>query len=94
MRVEAEKLGAEPAAHGRQPAADRKGDGEEVVDVDAERFGHAPVVDRGADLGAHPRALKAEPEPDHDRDPDRDEHDAVGTILRDAEIDLTPEHRG
>src|SRR5437879_475686 len=26
LRVEAEKLGAEPAAHGRQPAADRKGD--------------------------------------------------------------------
>ena len=67
LRIEAEKLGAEPAAERRHAAAEGEGDGEQPIDVDAERFRHAPVVDRGADLRADARALEGEPDPEHDQ---------------------------
>ena len=40
------------------PLPKAKVDGEQAADIDAERLGHAPVVDGGADLGAHPRPLE------------------------------------
>src|SRR4029077_3522200 len=52
LRIEAEKFRAEPAAERRHAAAEREGDGEQPVDVDAKRFRHAAVVDGGANLGA------------------------------------------
>ena len=55
---------------------------EQPIDVDAERFRHAAVVDRGADLRADARALEAEPEPEHDHDADRDQKDAVGAVAQ------------
>ena len=88
LRIEAEELGAEPAAERRHAAAEREGDGEQAIDIDADRFGHAPVVDGGADLGADPRALEAEPQPERDRHSDHDQEDAVGAVLDEAEIDL------
>ena len=93
MRIEAEELGAEPAAERRHAAAERKSEGEQPIDIDADRFGHAPVVDGGADLGADPRALEAEPQPERDGDADHDQEDAVGAVLDEAEIELSLQRR-
>ena len=93
LRIEAEELGAEPAAERRHAAAEGEGDGEQPRDVDAERFRHAPVVDRGADLRAHAGALEAEPQAEHDDDADHDQHDAVGAVGHEAEVDLALHRR-
>ena len=93
LRIEAEKLGAEPAAERGHAAAEREGDGEQPRDVDAERFRHAAVVDRGADLRAHAGALEAEPQAEHDDAADPDQHDAVGAVGHEAEIDLALHRR-
>ena len=52
LRIEAEELGAEPAAQGGHAAAEGEREGEQAPDVDAERLGHAAIVDGGADLRA------------------------------------------
>ena len=93
MRIEAEKLGAEPAAERRHAAAEGECDGEQPVDIDAERFRHAAVVDGGADLRADPRALEGEPDAGHDQESDHDQEDAVGAVLHEAEIELAAECR-
>ena len=41
-----------------KPAAEREGDGERAVDVDAEPARHALVVDRGAHLRAEARVFE------------------------------------
>src|SRR5262249_59635346 len=65
--IEAEEFGTEPAAERRHAAAERERDREQTADIDAERLGHPPVVDCGADLRAHAGALEAEPQGEHDR---------------------------
>src|SRR6185312_4183274 len=62
IRRQAEQLDGEPAAKRGKPGAQREGEREQPVDIDADRLGHAPVVDRGADLGADIGALKSVPE--------------------------------
>jgi len=93
LRIEAEKLCTEPAADRRHAAAEREGDREQTIDIDAERFGHTPVVDHGADLGADPCALEGEPEAEDNQDSDRNQEDTVGTIPREAELDLASQRR-
>ena len=93
LRIEAEELGAEPAAERRHPAAEGEGEGEQPIDIDADRFGHAAVVDGGADLGADPGALESEPQPERDDHPDHDQEDAVGAVADEAEIDLSLQRR-
>src|SRR3981189_2395155 len=90
-RGEAEELDREPAAERREPAADRKGEREQPVDVDADRLRHAPVVDRGADLGAELGALKAVPQHGDQGGPDRDDEDPVGREGAEAAVDLARE---
>ena len=51
-RIEADDVDGERAAEAGKPAAEREGDGERAIDVDAEPARHALVVDRGAHLGA------------------------------------------
>ena len=51
-RIEADDVDGERAAEPGKPAAEREGDGEGGVDIDAEPARHALVVDRGADLRA------------------------------------------
>ena len=62
LGVRPEQLNGKPAAERGQPAADREREGEQQIDIDADRLRHAPVVDRGADLGADIGALEAVPE--------------------------------
>ena len=50
--IEADDLDGERAAEAGEPAAEREGDGEDAIDVDAEAARHALVVDRGAHLRA------------------------------------------
>ena len=88
MRIEAEELGAEPAAQRRHAAAERERDGEQAPDIDAERTPPCAVIDRGADLRPHAGALEAEPEGEHDNDADDDQKDAVGAVVNNAEIEL------
>ena len=86
--IEAEKLGAKTAAESRHAAAESECDGEQPVDIDAERFRHAAVIDGGADLRADPRALESEPDAERNQNPTHDQKDAVGAILQEAEIEL------
>jgi hypothetical protein len=85
LRIEAEELGTEATAQRGHAAAEGEGDREQPTDVDAERFGHSPVVDGGPDLRPHARALEGEPEADRDHDADRDEHDAVRAVPHDPD---------
>src|SRR6202035_5681719 len=88
LRIEPQKFGAQAAADSRHAAAEGEGDGEQPVDIDAERFRHAAVVDRGADLGADAGALEGERDAEPDQKADHDQEDAVGAVLQEAEIDL------
>src|SRR3984957_19620978 len=88
LRIEPQKFGAQPAADSGHAAAERKGDGEQPVDIDAERFRHAAVVDGGANLGANAGALEGERDAEPDQKSDHDQENAVGAILQEAEIDL------
>src|SRR4030088_2362720 len=65
-RREGEELDREAAAQRGEPAAEREGEGEQSVDVDADRLRHAPVIDRGADLGPDIGALEAVPQHGHE----------------------------
>ena len=51
-RIEADDLDRERAAEAGEPAAEREGEREGAVDIDAEAARHALVVDRGAHLRA------------------------------------------
>jgi hypothetical protein len=48
LRIDAQKLGTEPAADRRHAAAECERDREQPIDIDAERCRHAAVIDRGA----------------------------------------------
>ena len=87
-RRQADDVDREPAAERRHGAAEREGRHEQPVDVDPDRLGHAPVVDRGPDLGAEQRALEHEPKQRHEGEPDPDQHHPVGGKSPKAEIDL------
>src|SRR5262249_46026826 len=50
--IEPDDLDGERAAETGKPAAERKSDGEDAIDVDAQPPRHALVVDRGAHLRA------------------------------------------
>src|SRR5262249_56887581 len=52
--IEPDDLDGERAAEAREPAAERKGDGEHAIDVDAQPARHALVVDRAPYLPAQP----------------------------------------
>ncbi len=51
-RIEPDHRDGERAAEAGKPAAERKGDREQAVDVDAEPARHALIVHRGAHLRA------------------------------------------
>src|SRR6185437_11435656 len=68
---EAEQLNREPAAKRCQPGADRESDREQQIDIDADRFRHASVVDRRPDLGADIGALEAVPKHRDQEEADR-----------------------
>ena len=65
--IETDDLDGERAAQPGKPAAEREGDGEGAVDVDAEAARHALIVDRGAHAGAEPGVF----DPQHQRDGNR-----------------------
>ena len=84
VRIEAEDLGAERAAEAGEARADREGDGEHRIDVDAEAARHARVVDRRAQAAAEARAREHElqregEEPAH--------HDDEQPVASDADAD-------
>ncbi len=56
--IEADDLDRERAAETGEPAAEREGDREDALDVDAEAARHALVVDGGAHLGAEARVFE------------------------------------
>src|SRR5579883_3672987 len=77
-RREPEQLDREAAAERRKAAADREGEREQAIDIDADRLGHAPIVDRGADAGADIGALEGVPQDGHQGGADRDDEHPVG----------------
>src|SRR6516165_4150582 len=70
LRVETEKLGAQPTAKPGHPAAESESDGEQPVDIDAQRLRHSPIVDRRADLRADPGSFERKPDSVNDEKPD------------------------
>ena len=76
--IQADDLDGERAAEAGKPAAERKGDRERRVDVDAETARHALVVDGGAHLGAEARVLEREGKEERDRQPRGDEKQPIG----------------
>ena len=79
---------ARPAAERSKARADREGQREQPVDIDADRFRHAPVVHRGADLRADIRALECIPEHGNERGAKHDQKCAVAREMAKPEIDL------
>ena len=59
---EAEQLNCKAAAERGKTGSDGKSQREQPVDIDADRFRHAPIVDGGADLRANIRSLERVPE--------------------------------
>src|SRR6266568_798449 len=88
LRIEPEKLGAESAAEASHAAAKSEGDREQPIDIDAKRLRHSAVVDRGADLRANAGTFEREPDTGNDEKSDHDQENTVGTILREAKVDL------
>ena len=58
--IEPDDLDGQRAAEAGEAAAEREGDGEGAVDIDAEAARHALVVDRGAHLGAEAGVFERE----------------------------------
>ncbi len=82
--IEPDDLDGQRAAEPRKPAAQRKGDGEDAIDIDAEAARHALVVDRGAHLRAEAGVFERRDQHDRDRKRHADQEQPV-----DAET-LTP----
>ena len=76
--IEADDLDRQRAAEPGQAAAQRKGDGKNLVDVDTERACHALVVDRGAHLRAEARVFERCGDESGDQQRHRDEKEAIG----------------
>src|SRR6266568_3702316 len=79
---------AESAAEASHSAAESEGDREQPIDIDAKRLRHSAVVDRGADLRANAGTFEREPDAGNDEKSDHDQENTVGTILREAKVDL------
>src|SRR6516165_7732197 len=88
LRIQSQKFGAKASAKRRHTAAESKGNRKQAVDIDAERFRHAAVVDGCANLRANASALEREPDGDHNDQSDQDQENAVGAVLHEAQIDL------
>ena len=71
-RLEADNLDRERAAEAGEPGAEREGQRERAIDVDAEPARHALVIDRGAHLLAEAGKLQRQHEHQRDCQPDRD----------------------
>src|SRR5215831_12785211 len=69
-RRQAEQLNGKSAAERGKTGTHRKRQREQPIDIDADGFGHAPVVDCGTDLGADIGTLKGVPEHGDEQRPD------------------------
>src|SRR6187551_388387 len=85
---EAEQLDGEPAAERGKPRPYREGQREQAVDIDADRFRHAPVVNSGTDLGADIGALECVPEHDDEHDAERDQKGPIAREITESEVDV------
>ena len=81
-------LRAERPAKGRQRAAEGECQHEEPLGTNADRFGNAPVIHRGAQACAEGRALDLQPHRGKKNDPGDDNRDPKCRNARDAEIRL------
>ena len=84
-RIETDDLDGQRAAEPGEPGAEREGDGEGAVDIDAEAARHALVVDRGAHLGAEAGVFQRADQHDCYDHADADQEQPVGR-------DIEPEH--
>src|SRR6185312_8495584 len=87
-RRQAEQLNGEPAAKRRKAGAQSERQREQLVDIDADRFRHAPIVDGGADFRADIGALEAVPEHGDEHGADCDQKGAVAGELAEAKVDV------
>ena len=76
------------AAEPRQRGTDEEGDGERPLDVDAERRGHLPVVDAGANDHAGPRPVEPQPEQGADRQPEAQHGEPRDRVLDAEEMEV------
>src|SRR5262249_31837024 len=85
--IEPDDLDGERAAEAREPAAERKSDGEHAIDVDAEPARHALVVDRGAHLRAEAGVFERRDQRrrDHDRHADQEQPVYAETLAPDRD---------
>ncbi len=77
----ADEIRGERSAQTGEPAAEREGQAEDAVDVDAERLRHAPVVHGRPHLGTETRALQAQHQRGGDEGADQDQEEAIGADL-------------
>ena len=76
--IEPDDLDRQRAAETGKPAADREGDGESALDIDAEPARHALVVDGGAHLGAEAGEFQPAHQRERDRGADQNQKQPIG----------------
>ena len=82
-RRDRQRRAADDAGQAREAGADREGDGEHALHVDAGGRQHLAVVDTGADHHADLGPVEEQPQHQADHDGDAQHHEAVGRILAD-----------
>ena len=86
-RIEPDQFDGERAAEAGKPAAEREGDGEQCVDIDAEPARHALVVDGGAHLRAEAGVFDGEDQQKRDQQRDADKEQPVNGEVQAGEGD-------
>src|ERR1700731_4159810 len=90
-RREPESLNREPAAERAQAASQRKGEGKQPIDIDADRLRHTTIIDGGTNLGTDIGPLEAVPEHGNQHGTNQDDESAVGRDRAHTDIDLPGE---
>src|SRR6185437_7809588 len=93
VRIDAQEIHRKRPAEAGKPAADQEREHEEAIDVDAAARGHAPVVDRGANLRAEARALETENQAADQHGADRDQEETVLVEIEETDVNETRQIR-
>jgi len=93
-RIDPEHRRSDDTGHSRERGADREGDREEAVDVDAERREHRRVIHARADQRADARAPVHECEDDGERGPESDDEQPVHRVVAAQDVTAWSRRRG
>src|ERR1700736_3579782 len=88
---EPQSVDREPAAECGQAASQRKRQGKQPIDIDADGLRHTAIIDGGTNLGADIGPLEAVPEQGNQHGTNQDDESAVGRDRTHTDIDLRGE---